>query len=113
MRIEMLSPKPTEKVAFSPTSLIQVPLVSGCYILSTFDGSILYVGLATNIKSRFKQHLDNPEKVKPTIEGKAIWFHYIEFNPNNLPMLERTWLNQYQNEHGRFPILNKKSSPVS
>jgi hypothetical protein len=113
MKIEKLKPLPTDKVPFTLSSFKQVPNVQGCYVLSTFDNYILYVGLAADLNSRFRQHLDNPEKTNPTSDGKAIWFHYTTFDPTNLPKLERTWLNQFLSEHGRLPILNKTSSPIS
>lgn len=113
MKIEKLNPLPTNKVSFALSAYNQVPKIPGCYILSTYDNLILYIGLATNLYNRFKQHLDNPEKTSPTADGKAIFFHFVTFDPVNLPKLERTWLNQYVNVHGRLPILNKTSSPIS
>ncbi len=112
MTIDELTPLPTEKVQFKLSSFKSVPQTTGCYILATFDNFILYIGLAKNLNDRFRQHLDNPEKTKPTIEGKAIWFYYVTFDPKNLPKLERTWLNQYTNRYGRLPILNKVNSPI-
>ncbi len=113
MKIKQLNPIPTEKVAFKLSSYKIIPKTSGCYILTTYDDSVLYIGLATNLNNRFKQHLDNPEKTNPTSEGKALWFYYVLFDSSNLPKLERTWLNQFQTIHGKFPILNKTSSPIS
>lgn len=113
MKVDELTPNPTDKVQFKLASFKAVPLENGCYILTTFENEILYIGLATNLNNRFKQHLDNPKKTNPTSEGKAIWFHFTTFNPKNLPKLERTWLNQFSNKHGRLPILNKVNSPIS
>jgi len=113
MKIDELIPKPTDKVQFKLSSFKTVPQENGCYVLTTFEDDILYIGLATNLYSRFQQHLDNPEKTNPTSEGKAIWFYFLTFDPKNLPKLERTWLNQFINKHGQLPILNKINSPVS
>ena len=113
MRIDELIPKPFEKVQFKLSSFKEVPVVNGCYTLTTFDNSILYIGLATNLNNRFKQHLENTEKTSPTSEGKAIWFYFTTFDAKNLPKLERTWLNQFTNTHGKLPILNKVNSPIS
>lgn len=112
MKIDELTPRPSYKVQFKLASFKLVPQENGCYILTTFDNDILYIGLAINLKDRFKQHISNPEKTSPTTEGKAIWFHYTAYDPKNLPKLERTWLNQFLNKHGRFPILNKVNSPI-
>lgn len=113
MTTEELIPKPTDKVLFKLAAHKVVPQENGCYVLTTFENDILYIGLATNLNNRFKQHLDNSEKTKPTLEGKAIWFHFTTFDLKNLPKLERTWLNQFSDKHGRLPILNKVNSPVS
>jgi len=113
MNIDKLNPKPSIKVHFKLASFKSVPQKSGCYVLTTFDNKILYIGLATNLNNRFKQHLENPEKTNTTSEGKAVWFYFRAYDSKNLPKLERTWLNQYSNNHGRLPILNKVNSPVS
>jgi excinuclease UvrABC nuclease subunit len=113
MKVDDLIPQPKEKIQFKLTSFKSVPIVPGCYVLSTFDGDILYIGLTENINCRFQQHLDNPEKTKPTVEGKAIWFYFTIYDQNNLNKLERTWINQFVVIHGRLPILNKINSPIS
>ena len=113
MKIEQLIPLPTEKVQFKLVSFKYVPKETGCYILTTFDNDILYIGLSVNLFERFQQHLDNPEKTKPTIDGKVIWFYFSIYDSKNLPQLERTWINQFVALHGRLPILNKMNSPVS
>jgi len=112
MKIEQLSPSLNNKVLFKLSSYKNVPKISGCYVLTTFDNDILYIGLSDNLHRRFQQHLDNPEKTLPTPEGKAIWFFYLEYDDSILQKLERTWLNQFQTMQGDLPILNKVNSPV-
>ncbi|WP_078671173.1 GIY-YIG nuclease family protein [Chitinophaga eiseniae] len=113
MKIDKLSPKPNSKVHFKLASYKSVPKEKGCYVMTTFDDDILYIGLSENLNSRFQQHLDNPQKINPTPDGKAVWFYFTIYNPKNLAKLERTWLNQYLSSHGRLPILNKINSPIS
>ena len=113
MKVDELTPKPLDKVQFKLIAYKSVPKVNGCYVLTTFENDILYIGLAIDLHNRFKQHLDSPKKKNPTIDGKVIWFYYATFDPKNLPKLERTWLNQFTIAHGRRPILNKVDSPVS
>lgn len=113
MKIEQLTPLPIEKVQFKLSSFKSVPKETGCYLLATFDNDILYIGLSDNLFGRFQQHLDNPDKTNSTVEGKAIWFYYMIYNPKNLPELERTWINQFVAIHGERPKLNKVDSPVS
>jgi hypothetical protein len=112
MKIDGLIPPPESKVLFKRASDKSIPQDSGCYIITNFENSILYIGLASNLKNRFKQHLDNPEKTNPTIDGKAIWFYFKKYEIKNLPKLERSWLNQFNDVNGRRPILNKVDSPV-
>jgi hypothetical protein len=112
MIINDLSPQPIEKVPFKLSFFKLVPKSPGCYILATFNDEILYIGLSDNLFARFQQHLENPEKTNPTKIGKAIWFYYLPYDVNNLPKLERTWINQYIANKGELPILNKINSPV-
>lgn len=113
MKIEELIPLPKNKVNFKFSSFKLVPKISGCYVITTFDNDILYIGLSKIIYERFQYHLNNPEKTNPTTKGKAIWFYFLPYDINNLPKLERTWINQFNNKHGRLPILNKVESPIS
>jgi predicted GIY-YIG superfamily endonuclease len=112
MIVDELNPKPETKVLFRLSSFKLVPNNSGCYVLTTFENQILYVGLANNLNNRFNQHLNNPEKTNSTADGKAIWFYFLIFDPKNLEKLERSWLNQYLNFTGNLPILNKMNSPI-
>ena len=113
MNIEQLLPKPNCKIQFKLSFYKSVPKISGVYLLTTLQNDILYIGLSDNLYNRFQQHLDNVEKTQPTLNGKAVWFFYLEYDIKNLPKLERTWINQYESMHGELPILNKISSPIS
>jgi excinuclease UvrABC nuclease subunit len=112
MTINELSPQPAEKVVFKLSFFKIVPKLPGCYILTTFSNYILYVGLSNNLNLRFQQHLENPKKTNLTKFGKAVWFYYLQIDVNNLPKLERTWINQYVSNNGELPILNRINSPV-
>ena len=112
MKVEQLIPQPLDRVSFKLSSFKQVPNTAGCYVLATFADDILYIGLSNNLHNRFQQHLNNSEKTNPNNEGKAIWFYYILCDDNNLPRLERSWLNQFEIEQGELPILNKIRSPL-
>lgn len=113
MKISELIPLPYMKVKFLLSDSIFIPKVSGCYVLTTFDDMILYIGLSTNLHTRFLQHLNNSEKTSPTKEGKAIWFHFKTIKFEGLHKIERTWINKFNSIHGRNPILNKIASPLS
>ena len=113
MIIEQLNPKPIEKIRFHLSAFKLVPQTSGCYVLTSPENNILYIGLAKNLYNRFRNHLNDTEKTKPTVDGKAHWFYYMDFDCKNLEMLERTWIHQFEGIHSRKPILNKVSSPIS
>lgn len=111
MKIPELEPLPGNRESFRRDALKFVPAKSGCYVLATHDGSILYLGLARNLQGRMGQHLDSPEKVAPTPTGRAVWFYWFECE--EVEKVERTWMGMYEIAHGKLPILNKVFSPVS
>src|ERR1035437_7112077 len=113
MNVNELIPKPAFKVQLKLSYYIFIPKEAGCYILTTFDNEIIYVGASDNLFYRFQQHLNNAEKNNPNNKGKAIWFYYKIYGSENLPMLERAWINQFVMNHGKFPALNKVNSPVN
>lgn len=110
MNIGKIIPRPPLKEAFRLSRERYVSEKSGCYILTTFSGVVLYIGLAKNLRRRMRDHLNNPEKTNETSLGKAILFHWIESNDIN--KIERTWLNIHIENEGSLPILNKIYSPV-
>lgn len=110
MKLESLDPRPHRVERFARSSDKFIPNVAGCYALSTFDGTILYVGLATNLRRRFAQHLDSPAKTQETRLGRAVKFHWIETDDIN--RVERTWLNIHVHHEGQYPVLNKVFSPT-
>lgn len=112
MNVTKLVPQPVERLQFHLRAKKYVPAQSGCYVLTTFDGFVLYVGLATSLASRFVQHCETKEKCEPTSDGRAFWFHFLEVEAKELNRVERTWLNQFSAVHGRRPILNKVDSPM-
>ena len=110
MNIQRLEPVAQHWEPFSRNKAKFVPAGSGCYVLTTFDETVLYVGLATDLRRRFNQHLDNPEKVAATSLGRATKFYWIETADIN--RVERTWLNIHVHNEGRYPVLNKMYSPT-
>ena len=89
-----------------------MPPASGCYALCTFEGDILYVGLTANLNRRFFDHRETTEKRGETTRGRAFWFYYVECPETELAMIERSWINEHVELHGKRPILNKVDSPV-
>ena len=114
MKIEQLEPKPTEKQIFHLSAFNTIPKSSGCYVLASPLDDILYIGLTKNFYIRFKQHLKDTKKTSLTAAGRPHWFYYYEYDINNLEKLERTWIQQFENNNvnGHSPILNEKSSPI-
>jgi hypothetical protein len=111
MNVGELRPQPSRSEPFRRSRERFVTEAAGCYVLSTFDGRVLYVGLADNIRRRVNQHLDSPTKTDTTTEGRAVIIHWLETKETN--KVERTWMNIHITTEGRLPILNSIYSPTS
>jgi GIY-YIG catalytic domain len=83
MNVDALIPAPTHKQAFRLAHRKFVPSRSGCYVLTTFVGDVLYVGLAVDLNRRLGDHLDTPAKTAETPLGRAVWFHWLETTKTN------------------------------
>ena len=112
MNVANLRHQPQEKVLFQLSVYRQVPEDSGCYVLTSFDGHILYIGQSKNLQRRFEQHLDNLAKTQPTSQGRAVWFYWLLYDELHLNALERGWLNEHAAVEGNLPVLNAASPPV-
>ena len=111
MRIDKLLPVPTKRETFKHSSLRFVPEAAGCYVLTTFENVVLYIGQALNVRRRMNDHLDDPRKTELTLDGRAFFFYWLEYD--DIGKLERTWLNIHGEHEPRYPILNSVNSPVS
>lgn len=112
MNVANLHPPPQEKAPFELSAYLQVPEDSGCYVLTLFDGHILYIGKSKKLRRRFEQHLDDPLKTQPTSQGRAVWFHWLLHKELHLNALERGWGHEHRVVEGVLPILNDASPPV-
>lgn len=110
MNIDQLNPSPIKSESFKRNRLRFVPETSGCYALATFGKTVLYIGLAKNLRKRFNDHLDTPAKTAETKLGRAVLFFWIE--SAELNKIERTWLNIHTNQEGSLPLLNSIYSPT-
>ncbi len=110
MNLAELVPAPTQRDAFRRHRERFVPKLPGCYMLTTFAGDIMYVGLAKNLRRRFNQHLDSEQKTAVTDLGRAIFFWWLETGDIN--KIERTWMNIHIQHEGTLPLLNKVYSPT-
>ena len=112
MLISDLSPKTDARVKFHYSALDEAPAESGCYVITTFSGTILYIGQSVNIRNRMEQHLDGRDKEKETPQGVAYFVHYKLWEKTKLNDLERGWANSYQLKAGELPYFNKVNPPV-
>ncbi len=113
MRVECLSPTPDQQTEFAWSHHVTVPDLPGCYAIATYNGDILYVGLAaTSIRSRMRSHLDSPAKRKGSGQGVPFWFFYIVRSATEVGPIERGWMNQAILEDGEMPALNQVYSPL-
>lgn len=110
MNVGDLLPQPRDHETFRFSRLRYVPESPGCYALTTFDGTILYVGLAANLRRRMTDHLNNPLKTKITLQGRAILFYW--YTTDDLNKVERTWMNTHEQHEGKLPALNRLHSPI-
>jgi hypothetical protein len=111
MNIELLVPPPAHRELFKRNRERFVPARPGCYVLTTFSLIVLYVGLTDNLRRRFGEHLDNPQKTGETRLGIAFFFHWLE--TSDTFKVERTWLNVHLQHEGVLPLLNGMYSPTS
>jgi len=112
MKVNQFVPQLDNRVEFSFRYHKFIPSEAGCYVLAAFDNEVLYVGLTEDLHGRFFDHRSNKEKCSQTPQGAAFWFYYLACNEKELNRIERTWLNQHYDLHGRWPVLNKVPSPV-
>lgn len=85
---------------------------SGCYVICTFDGTILYIGQSRNINQRVRQHLDDESKSARTPWGVAQWLHYRLCPEADLDQLESAWVTQFKMKNrGNLPHFNKLHPP--
>lgn len=111
MIVDTLAPTPQKRESFRRNRGKFLPNTKGCYVITTFDGTILYIGLSVDIRRRMIEHLDTPQKVLPTVLGKSTWIYWLE--TRDMHKVERTWLNMHITAEGGLPILNKLNSPTS
>ena len=111
MTIDKLVPVPTNRENFKYSSVRFVSEAGGCYVLTTFETVVLYIGQTVNIRRRMRDHLDDPRKTSLTPQGRAFFFYWLEYA--DIGKLERTWLNIHGEHEPRYPILNSVNSPVS
>ena len=111
MKLSLLVPRPTGLEPFRRSRERFVPSVAGCYALTTFQEEVLYLGLSVDIRRRFNEHLDTPQKTELTAHGRAVLFHWLPTTETN--KVERTWLNIHLLNEGVLPILNSLYSPTS
>ena len=108
-----LKPTPISKDYFDRYGSNRIPKVSGCYALCRSDGLIFYIGQSKNIRSRIKQHLNNPQKTRKTEYGTASMVFYLEYPKERLDALENSWIHSYKNAHcGKLPLFNKIEAPI-
>jgi excinuclease UvrABC nuclease subunit len=112
MKVSKLHPPPIGNILFQRDQYLLLPESSGCYVLANTYDNILYIGQAVNINQRFQQHLNNQEKTRPTQEGIAWRFWFLEYDSKKLSFLENSWLQEFQIKEGCLPILNKVQAPI-
>jgi hypothetical protein len=111
MNIDKLIPQPEHCETFKRHRERFIPPSPGCYVLTTFEKIVLYIGLTNNLRKRINDHLDSPKKTGETKIGRAVLFFWIESTDTN--KIERTWMNIHIQHEGSLPALNSIYSPTS
>jgi len=110
MNVSELVPVPNRREPFKRAQLTSLPVSIGCYVLTTFEGTILYIGQARNLRNRISQHVDCPGKSGLTPLGRAGWVYFLE--TPEIDLIERTWINAHDIAEGALPLMNKLNAPV-
>ena len=108
MLVSYLVPIPDNGIIFNCLGPDEVPEDSGCYVIATFDYTILYIGQSINIRSRMRDHLYTEEMTATMPSGKsAYWFCYTLCPIAELNQLEGNWIGDHKlNEDGKLPPFN-------
>lgn len=108
MDFNLLDPTIEKTVEFEYSNQKNIPETYGCYVISNFNNEIMYIGKATSLRNRFTDHIENTEKNRSTVLGKAYWFSFrICLNEFDIAKLEKGWLNAFELKEGKLPIFNK------
>lgn len=113
MKVSQLVPSTVHQTRFAWSHHVTVPDEAGCYAITTYDGDVLYVGLATgSVRSRMGCHLEAPDKRQGTSMGVPFWFYYLLKPATEVAAIERGWMNLAVLEDGEMPPLNRVYSPL-
>ena len=111
VNVQQFNPAPGNKEVFRPDRRKFVATGSGCYVLATFEGRVLYIGRTKNLRRRFTEHLESDRMTAVTSDGRAFFFHWLE--RNDIERGERTWLNACKVADARLPVLNLIDASIS
>ena len=95
MFVDQLHPKVENRVDFSLASLGVTPEVAGCYVLSSFQGDILYIGKTKSLHKRLEQHCNDLEKQQRSPVGVVQFMYYRVCSAAEMTELERAWTAQF------------------
>jgi hypothetical protein len=113
MLVTSMQPEVTERIEFLRSRQVEAPSEPGCYVLTAFDLTVLYVGLASrSLRGRMGNHLEDDFKRKGWAGKIPYWFYYLELPADRVRPVERGWFNQSILADGSLPPLNKVHSPV-
>lgn len=107
MIISSLNPKLPARVQFRFSEALRVPERSGCYVLASIHGDVIYIGQSANLNQRMQQHLDTPRMTQTTSAGLAVWFYYSLLPPEKLNLIESQLLFNFKAVEGKLPPLNR------
>ena len=109
MKVEQLVPACNGKARFEYIQIGALPERPGCYVLTSFEGDILYIGQSKNVARRVGEHFNNWSARR----NSPFWvFYLLVHDSHELDALERGWVNEYQLREGALPQFNSISPPL-
>lgn len=104
MKVNELVPHLAASVSFDHNGASGVPAASGCYALVSASGNVLYLGQSGNMRERFGDHVNDPDKRRSTPDGRATRFHYKALADRQ--RTEESLLAQFRARERRLPYLH-------
>ena len=80
---------------------------SGSYVISTFSGDILFIGIGGNIRDCFAKSMSALKKPAFSSHRQPVFFHWrLATNP---AALTEIWLKRHRLSEGCVPLLNSET----
>lgn len=93
---------------FRLSEALRVPESSGCYVLTSINDDVIYIGQSVNLNQRMQQHLNSLRMTQSTSAGLAVWFYYGLLAPDKIEKIELQLIFNFKAVEGQLPPLNRQ-----